>query len=78
MPPVIQIPDRMNNWISIFETDQLYKAELVKSVLCDNGVEAVILNQKDSSYNTFGTIQVMVSRDHKDQAEEIIKSIHCE
>ena len=68
----------MNNWISIFETDQLYKAELVKSVLYDNGVEAVILNQKDSSYNTFGTIQVMVSRDHKDQAEEIIKSIHCE
>ncbi len=78
MSPVIQITDRMNNWISIFETDQLYKAELVKSVLCDNGVEAVILNQKDSSYNTFGTIQVMVSRDHKDQAEEIIKSIHCE
>lgn len=78
MPPVIQIFDRMNNWISIFETDQLYKAELVKGVLCDNGVEAVILNQKDSSYNTFGTIQVMVSRDHKDQAGEIIKSIHCE
>lgn len=68
----------MNNWVSIYETDQLYKAELVKGVLCDNGVEAVILNQKDSSYNTFGTIQVMVSRDHKDQAEEIIKSIHCE
>lgn len=65
----------MNNWTSIFETDQLYKAELVKEVLCDNGVEAVILNQKDSSYNAFGTIQVMVSRDHKDQAEEIIKSI---
>lgn len=78
MPPVIQIFDRMSNWISIFETDQLYKAELVKGVLCDNGVEAVILNQKDSSYNTFGTIQVMVSRDHKDQAGEIIKSIHCE
>lgn len=65
----------MNNWISVFETDQLYKAELVKEVLCDNGVEAVILNQKDSSYNAFGTIQVMVSGDHKDQAEEIIKSI---
>lgn len=68
----------MDNWTSIFETDQLYKAEIIKGVLCDNGVEAVVLNQKDSSYNTFGTIHVMVNSDHKDQAEEIIKSFHCE
>lgn len=68
----------MDNWISVFETDQLYRAELVKDILCDNDIDAVILNQKDSSYNTFGEIKVMVSQEDQEQAEEIIKSIHCE
>ena len=40
----------MNDWVVIFETGQLYRAELVKSLLNDNNVEAVILNQKDSSF----------------------------
>ena len=39
----------MNDWVVIFETGQLYRAELVKSLLNDNNVEAVILNQKDWS-----------------------------
>lgn len=43
----------MDNWTSVFETDQLYKAELVKDILCNNDIDAVILNQKDSSYNNF-------------------------
>ena len=34
----------MNDWVVIFETGQLYRAELVKSLLNDNNVEAVILN----------------------------------
>ena len=42
----------MNDWVVIFETGQLYRAELVKSLLNDNNVEAVILNQKDSSFKT--------------------------
>lgn len=68
----------MNNWISVFETEQLYQAEMVKDILQENGIEAVVLNQKDSSYNTFGEIKVMVRQEEKTQAEEIIKTIHCE
>lgn len=64
----------MDNWTSVFETDQLYKAELVKDILCNNDIDAVILNQKDSSYNTFGEIYVMVSEEEKGKAEEIIKN----
>ena len=30
----------MNDWVVIFETGQLYRAELVKSLLNDNNVEA--------------------------------------
>ncbi len=68
----------MDNWTSVFETNQLYKAELIKDILCDNDIDAVILNQKDSSYNSFGEIYVMVNKEEKEKAEGIIKTVHCE
>lgn len=67
----------MNDWIAIFETSQIYQAEIAKGVLCDNGIEAVILNRQDSSYK-FGTIQVMVKTENKEKAAEILKSNRCE
>lgn len=63
------------NWVAIFKTPELYQAELIKAILCDNGVEAVVLNQKDSSYTTFGEISVMVSEEDSERAEKIIKSL---
>lgn len=66
-----------DNWISIFTTDQLYKAEFVKETLGLNGIEAVILNQKDSSYH-FGSITVMINGKDKEKAAEILKSANCE
>lgn len=68
----------MNDWIAIFETDQLYQAEMIKGMLSDGGIEAVILNQKDSSYHMFGTIKVMVPEELQEKAREIIKSASCE
>lgn len=67
----------MNDWTTIFVTEQLYRAEIVKSLLCDNGIEAVIMNHKDSSFK-IGTIEVMVSVNERDKATELIKSINCE
>jgi len=67
----------MDNWIAIYETDQLYRAEIVKDILNNEEIDAVILNRKDSSYH-FGSIQVMVNPEDKEKAAEIVKSIHCE
>ena len=66
----------MNDWVVIFETGQLYRAELVKSLLNDNNVEAVIL-KKDSSFK-IGAIEVMVKKEDKGKAAAIIKSVNCE
>lgn len=63
------------DWIAIYKTPDLYQAELIKAILCDNGVEAVVLNQKDSSYMSFGEISVMVSEEDSERAENIIKSL---
>lgn len=67
----------MDHWISVYETDLLYRAELVKDILNNEDVDAVILNRKDSSYH-FGSIQVMVNPEDREKAAKIVKSIHCE
>ncbi len=67
-----------DTWISIYETDQLYQAEMMKDVLCDNGVKAFILNQQDSSYIMIGTIKVMIKGKDQEKAAAIIKSVNGE
>ena len=63
------------HWTAIYSTDQLYQAEFVKRTLQQFGIEAVIMNQKDSSYH-FGEITVMVNVSDQDKAIEILKSVH--
>ena len=67
----------MNDWTAIFVTDQPYRAEIIKGVLCDNGVEAIVMNHKDSSF-TIGNLELMVKNEDAEKAAKIIKSIHCE
>lgn len=67
----------MDDWTSVYETDQMYRAELVKDLLNNEDVDAVIFNQKDSSY-LFGSIRVMVKPADREKAAEIVKSINCE
>ena len=63
-----------NDWITIFTTDRLYQAEFIKETLEMNKIEAVILNQKDSSYHWIMQLNFnLISK-----ATEIIKSAHCE
>jgi hypothetical protein len=38
------------DWIKIFSTDRPFEAEMVKGMLLENGVNAVLLNRQDSSY----------------------------
>ena len=66
-----------NDWITIFTTDRLYQAEFIKETLEINKIEAVILNQKDSSYH-FGSITVKVKEADQEKATEIINSANCE
>ncbi|WP_018336843.1 DUF2007 domain-containing protein [Butyricimonas synergistica] len=64
----------MDNWVSVFSTTEVFVAERIKEVLTDSGIPAVILNQRDSSYMTFGDINVMVNKEDKEKAEQVIKA----
>ncbi|WP_323755222.1 putative signal transducing protein [Roseivirga sp.] len=61
----------MSNWNSVFKTSMQHQAEIVKDVLLDNNIEAVLLNQKDSSYH-FGSMEVKVEQSNVIKALKII------
>lgn len=64
----------MENWIKVFEDSMQIRAEIVKGVLVENEIHAVVLNKKDTAYQMFGNYQVLVKRDDAIQATKIIQN----
>lgn len=58
-----------NDWIKVRTYTKSIEAEIVKQMLEENGVTAVLLNQQDSSY-FFGKIDLYVK-----QADETIANV---
>lgn len=59
------------DWVKIYSTGVNYKAELLKGLLFENNIEAVIMNKKDSSYG-FGELELYVSSDNVIKAKHIL------
>jgi len=52
----------MDNWKKVFTTNQQHKAEIVKAILEENDVPAVVVSKKDSLYQ-LGNYEVHVSNE---------------
>jgi len=59
------------NWETIYSTDQLYEAEMVKDMMADNDIECVIMNKQDSTYR-FGEIEICVPTEEVFKAKQLI------
>lgn len=64
----------MANWQKVFTSDQAYRAEIVKDVLEEAEIRAVILNKRDSSYNNFGAYEIHVLPEDTIRAKQIIEN----
>lgn len=64
-----------DNWVSIYTTDQAWQAEIAKQILSENGIEAVVINKKDSSLVSFGEVEVFVSQEDSEKSKELLKNI---
>lgn len=60
------------DWVKVFSTDQSYKAEIAKSLLEDDGIQAVVINKKDTLYKSFGEVELYVKRDYVLQAKKLL------
>ncbi|MFI5157525.1 MAG: putative signal transducing protein [Sphingobacteriales bacterium] len=60
------------NWVKIYKSTNFYQAEIVKQMLIQHSIAAVLLNKQDSSYRTFGNVEVYVHQEDFDQAIELL------
>ncbi|MBM3411457.1 MAG: DUF2007 domain-containing protein [Bacteroidetes bacterium] len=58
----------MAHWRAVYEGPSEWQAELVKAVLEEHDILAVVLNLRDRSYGNFGRVRVMVEESDYDQA----------
>lgn len=61
----------MEGWTCIATESQSFQAELIKNTLVGSGIQAVVLNQRDSSYG-FGELKVMVRTEDLDRARDLL------
>lgn len=67
-----------SDWKEVFASPHLYEAEMVKTNLESAGIDAVIFDQKDSSFplgGELGEIKVLVPQDKVEEALLIIERI---
>lgn len=62
-----------SNWTKIKVYNQAFEAEIVKNMLLENNIPAVVLNKKDSSY-LFGVLELYVEQENADKAMELMGS----
>jgi hypothetical protein len=64
--------NQMNDWQAVFKDDREHRAEIVKAVLDDMGMNPVLVNKKVSQYG-FGNFEIFVSPDFVIRALKTIK-----
>lgn len=60
------------NWVRIYSTTYLHKAEIAKAILEEERIEAVVKNMQDSFYK-FGEIELYVKSEDVFKANQIIE-----
>ncbi|WP_074491604.1 putative signal transducing protein [Mucilaginibacter polytrichastri] len=60
------------NWIKFFTSTNFYQSEMVKQMLIENHIDAVLLNKQDFSHRNFGNIEVYIHHEDFAQAVEIM------
>ena len=61
------------NWIKIYGSTDPVEVEILKHVLLENNIHAVNINQQDSSYLMFGSIDLYVKSDNQKKALQLIE-----
>ncbi|HNW89471.1 MAG TPA: DUF2007 domain-containing protein [Bacteroidales bacterium] len=64
-----------NDWVLIYETDKNFEIEIIRGMLEEHGIDAVIVNKKDSVY-LIGNFELYVSSDDLMLAKTLIMNFN--
>ena len=67
-----------NDWFKIFSSTELIQVEIIKNFLLSKNIPAVIMNNQDSSYLMFGTIDLYINLKNKKEAIHLLKNSNYE
>lgn len=62
------------DWVKVFSADDVFKANLVKDLLENNDIPAVVLNKKETLTVIIGEAEVYVKREDTVKAINLIKT----
>lgn len=65
--------DSTENWVCVYSSVVLHNVELLKHILKEKGISAVVMNQQDSFYPTIGEIRLLVRREDVIRANKTIE-----
>jgi hypothetical protein len=64
----------LKDWIKLYESTAPWQAEIVKALLESHEIPAILMNQRDSSYQLFGAAAVWVHQNDRQTAEALVLS----
>ncbi len=62
-------------WKEVLLTRDEVRATMARDILTNEGIPAVVMNQKDSTYNAFGDLAVYVPEASEEKALDLIKDL---
>lgn len=62
-------------WTEVYMTAAEYKAGIAKDVLANSNIKAVVLNQHDTAYQSFGEFRVYVADEDVEKAVALLKEL---
>lgn len=70
----LKITNMEKDWVKVFGSQTSFEAEIIKGMLLENEIEAVIVNRQDSSFGTMlpGMDEVYVHNSNEVKAKELI------
>ena len=59
-------------WSTLKASNQVFELEMMKGFLLENGIDAVVMNKQDSSYQVFGEGELLVKEEDVQRAKELL------
>ena len=63
------------SWKKVYFSDDQFKVLIAHDILKENGINSVIMNQKDSSYNSFGEVELYIEEQDEHEAMRLLDQL---
>ena len=63
-------------WKILKTSNKVFELEMMKGFLFENGINAIVMNKQDSSYQVFGDGELLVKEGDVERAKELLNQIN--